>query len=127
MKAEPVTSARAAGKLSAPIVSAISSKLTLNTSWKGGAFQQRQALKRHHQRQRDIVNLILHLLDDRFRQLGSEVGLAPVPGGFRVVEAKARHDAAQKSFRLAHSATVKNREMPVQRPIAASRSPAHRY
>ena len=73
---------------------------------KGGTLQRRQTLQRHHQRQRDIVDFILRCLDDRFWQPGPDIGLAPVPRGFQVVEAKAGHDAAQKSFRLAHRAAI---------------------
>jgi len=73
---------------------------------KGGALKRRKTLKSHHQRQRDIVDLLLHRLDDRFRQPGPDIGLAPAPRGFQVVEAKARHDAAQKRFRLAYRISI---------------------
>src|SRR3546814_2380309 len=39
----------------------------------GGAFQRRQALQRHHQRQRDVVDLVPRLLDDRLRQPGHDI------------------------------------------------------
>jgi len=37
---------------------------------KGGAFQRRQALERQHQRQGDVVDLVLRRLDHRLRQPG---------------------------------------------------------
>src|SRR5215813_6235650 len=61
---------------------------------KGGPFQRRQALERHHQRQRDVVDLIVGRFDDWFRQPRPDIGLAPMPCGFQVVEAKPGHDAA---------------------------------
>ena len=56
----------------------------------GGALQRRQALERQHQRQRDVVDLVLRRLDDRFRQPRPDIGLAPVPRRFQLVEAEAR-------------------------------------
>jgi len=46
---------------------------------KGSLFERRQSLQRHHQRQRHVVDLILLRLDNRFRQPGSDIGLASAP------------------------------------------------
>jgi hypothetical protein len=38
--------------------------------------------QRQHQRQRDIVNLVIISLDHRLRQAGADIGLRLAPGGF---------------------------------------------
>ena len=72
----------------------------------GGALERRQAFERQHQRQGDVVDLVLRGLDDRLRQPGADIGLAPVPRRFQLVEAEPGHDAAQKGLRLAHRLAV---------------------
>ena len=73
---------------------------------KGGALQRRQALQRQHQRQRHVVDLVLRRLDHRLRQPRPDIGLAPMPCRFQLIEAKPGHDAAQIGFRLTHSGAV---------------------
>ena len=65
-------------------------------------LQRREALKRHHQRQRYIVGNVFLGLDNGFRQPGAKVGFALVASRFQLVERKACHDAAQERSRLAH-------------------------
>ena len=67
---------------------------------KGGALERRQALERDHQRQRDVVDLVLFGFDHGLRQPGSDIGLAPAPRRLQLVEAEPGDDAAQIGFRL---------------------------
>ena len=46
----------------------------------GRALQRRQAFERDHERQRDIVDLLVPGFHDRFWQPRPDVGLAPSPG-----------------------------------------------
>jgi hypothetical protein len=77
------------------------------------ALQVRQALERHHQRQRDVVDFVLRRLDHRLRQPGPDIGRAPVPRRFQLVEAQPRHDAAQP--RKASGARTPSRSVANQR------------
>ena len=73
---------------------------------KGGALERRQALERDHQRQRDVVDLVLSGFDHGFRQPGSDIGLAPAPRRLQLVEAEAGDDATQIGFRLLHRIAI---------------------
>ena len=73
---------------------------------KGRALERRQALERHHERQRDIVDLVVRRLDDRLRQPRANIGLALSPRRLQLIEADAGHDAAKVSLRLAHRRAI---------------------
>src|SRR3546814_10589648 len=64
----------------------------------GRALQRREPFEREHQRQGDVV--VGLLLDERFGQPRPDIGFAPVPRRFQLVEAEAGHGAAQP--RLGH-------------------------
>jgi hypothetical protein len=73
---------------------------------KGRPLQWRQALKREHERKREVVDLVFRRLDNRVWEPRTNIGFAPAPCGVEMVEAEARHDAPQPCFRFAHRGAV---------------------
>ncbi|GEM_PF-3778956 len=53
----------------------------------GGPFERRETFERHHQRQRHVVDFAIRGLDDRLGQPRSDIGLAPMPRRFEMIEA----------------------------------------
>src|SRR5579875_1168996 len=73
---------------------------------KGGAFQGRQTLQRHHQWQREIIKLLFCCFDDRFRQPWPDIGLTPISCRFQLIKTKTGHDAAEICLRLSHRVAI---------------------
>ena len=72
----------------------------------GGALERRQSLERHHQGQRDVVDLIVVSFDEGFGQPRPDIGFAPPPRRLQLVEAETGDDAAQIGFRFENGAAV---------------------
>ena len=65
----------------------------------GGALQRRQALQRHHQRQGDVVGLVLGGFNHGLGQPRADIGLAPPTRRLQLIERDARDDAPEIGFR----------------------------
>lgn len=72
----------------------------------GGALERGQSLERHHQGQRDVVDLVVVGFDEGFGQPRSDIGFAPPPRRLQLVEAEAGDDQAQIGFRFEDGAAV---------------------
>ena len=65
----------------------------------GGPFQWRQAVERHHQRQGNVVGLVLGGFDHRLGKPRANIGLALPTRRLQVIETDADDDATQIGFR----------------------------
>ena len=85
----------------------------------GGAFQWRQAFQRQHQRDREVLRIIVGAfggergaVEHRFGKPGSHVILVPRPRRFELIQAQPRDGPGQKGARIVDRQAI--RLMPTQ-------------
>ncbi|MCY1368720.1 hypothetical protein D9M69_557200 [compost metagenome] len=71
-------------------------------------LQRRQTIKRHHQRQCDVIAAIFFVLDKRFRQPCAGIGFTPHACGFQMVKRKTADHAREPALRLADGFPIRS-------------------
>lgn len=70
------------------------------------AFEGRQTFEREHEREGDAIEVFFRRFDDRLREPRPDIGFAAMARGLELIQAQARHDAAQERLRFADGFAV---------------------